>query len=99
MKSGWTMKHMSVLGNHDEIYGEYDNEYFLSKAKAPLRVRMFEGLTASYPLYRESGKGLYWTIEHHAKKSLGAYEVRKGSKSSYFRHLSDAIDFYNNLED
>ena len=96
MKAGWIMRNTSVLSNHPiEIVSEYDNENFLNGKDRPLRARMFEGLTSSYPLYRGESKGLFFVVEHHSHKTRAGYEVRKGSRTVTFINLSDAINFYN----
>ena len=56
-------------------------------------MRMFEGVRTQYPLFRENGRALYWTIEHHAEVSLGDYEAVKKDKSYYFSSLARLLSF------
>lgn len=62
---------------------------------AELSAERFEGLLSRYPMHRDGNKALYWTIEHHAKESLGGYEVQIGTKSRVFFKLAEAVDFFN----
>lgn len=60
-----------------------------------LNADKFEGLTCRYPLARERGKVLYWTIEHHKRVSRGGYEVIFHGKRRVFHELENAVYFYN----
>ena len=77
----------------------YDNTEFCLKDYTPtLRMARFEGLKQKFLLYRQGKKFLFFTIEHHANGSLGAYEVVKNGTSAYFFELPLAIEFFNRKE-
>lgn len=66
--------------------------------KLKLKPSMFEGMTVRYPMGKSGDKMLCWTIEHHARKSKGGYEVLKnGERKAVFHFLEDAIEYYNSI--
>lgn len=47
------------------------------------------------PLYRHGKDGLYFIVEHKARRTRAGYEARRKGKTATFVNLTDAIDFYN----
>lgn len=58
-------------------------------------VGFFEGVCAVYPMYRWAGNTLSWVIEHHARRSLGAYRVEGKLPTRNFKRLEDAVNYFN----
>lgn len=82
-----------------ERSGMYDNTAFCLKDYTPrLKMARFEGLRNKFLLHRQGQTLLYFTIEHHASGSLGAYEVVKNGESAYFFELPKAIKYFNGEE-
>lgn len=80
-------------------YAMYDNTSFCLKDYTPaLKMAKFEGLRNKFLLHRQGQTFLYFTIEHHASGSLGAYEVVKNDESAYFFELPKAIRYFNGEE-
>lgn len=67
----------------------------LVREKSSKQLKNLEGVLSRYPILREKGKTLFWTIEHHAKKSLGGYEVQIDNKSRVFFDLDEAVYYFN----
>ncbi len=77
----------------------YDNTSFCLKDYTPaLKMAKFEGLRNKFLLHKQGKTFLYFTIEHHASGSLGAYEVVKNGESAYFFELPKAIRYFNGEE-
>lgn len=82
-----------------EGYAMYDNTSFCLKDYTPmLKMAKFEGLRNKFLLHKQGKTFLYFTIEHHASGSLGAYEVVKNGESAYFFELPKAIRYFNGEE-
>nr|DAF68585.1 MAG TPA: hypothetical protein [Caudoviricetes sp.] len=80
-------------------YAMYDNTSFCLKDYTPaLKMAKFEGLRNKFLLHKQGKAFLYFTIEHHASGSLGAYEVVKNGESAYFFELPKAIRYFNGEE-
>lgn len=80
-------------------YAMYDNTSFCLKDYTPaLKMAKFEGLRNKFLLHKQGKTFLYFTIEHHASGSLGAYEVVKNGESAYFFELPKAIRYFNGEE-
>ena len=80
-------------------YAMYDNTSFCLKDYTPaLKMAKFEGLRNKFLLHKQRKTFLYFTIEHHASGSLGAYEVVKNGESAYFFELPKAIRYFNGEE-
>ncbi len=80
-------------------YAMYDNTSFCLKDYTPaLKMAKFEGLRNKFLLHKQGKTFLYFTIEHHASGSLGAYEVVKNGQSAYFFELPKAIRYFNGEE-
>lgn len=47
------------------------------------------------PLYRQKSDGLWFVVEHKAKRTRAGYEVRVNGITATFVDLADAVDFYN----
>lgn len=79
-------------------YGLHTEEERNNILKLKLKLSMFEGMTVRYPMGKNGDKMLCWTIEHHARKSKGGYEVLKnGERKAVFHFLEDAIEYYNSI--
>lgn len=63
-----------------------------------LKMFIFEGVREKHHMFRGKKATLYFTVEHHATRSLGAYEVVSRGKSAYFTSLPEAIDYFNEQE-
>lgn len=74
----------------------YDNsDYCVIPVYEPkLRVKDYEMRTET-PLYRHGKDGLYFIVEHKAKRTRAGYEARRKGRTATFVDLRDAINFYN----
>jgi hypothetical protein len=52
-------------------------------------------MTVRTPLARGSRGGLWFVVEHKAKRTRAGYEVQRGTKTAQFVNLEDAIKYYN----
>lgn len=59
-----------------------------------LRTKDYE-MRVETPLYRHGKDGLYFIVEHKARRTRAGYEARRKGKTATFVNLIDAIDFYN----
>lgn len=79
-------------------YGLHLDDERNNVLKLKLKPSKFEGMTVRYPMEKNGDKTLCWTIEHHARKSKGGYEILKnGETKAVFRFLEDAIEYYNSV--
>lgn len=74
----------------------YDNESFCPyPGYVPkLRAQDYEMRTEK-PLYKRGKDGLYFVVEHRARRTRAGYEARRNGVTAMFVNLADAVNFFN----